>query len=88
MPIVTGKAILHHSLDFAMIGSFVKSDGGFKTGVGDVDVFARPTAEFSRIIEEDVTQVGIFEDVMVEFQVRDNVTVDVDAEVVSLPAHG
>ena len=88
MPIVNREAVLHYSLNFTVIGSFVKNDGGLKTGVGDVDVFARPAAEFSRVIEEDVAQVGIFEDVMVEFQVRDNVTVDVDAEVVSLPAHG
>ena len=45
-------------------------------------------AEFSHIIEEEVAQIGIFEDIMIEFQVHDNVTVDMDAEVVFLPAHG
>ena len=54
-------------LNFAVIGSLVKSDGGLKTGVGDMDVFARPAAEFSRVIEEDVAHVGIFENVMIDF---------------------
>ena len=88
MPIVNREAVLHHSSNFTVIGSLVKSDGGLKTGVGDVDVFAQPAAEFSHVIEEDVAQVGIFEDVMINSQVHGNVTVDMDAEVVSLPAHG